>query len=161
MPLTTVPNSSAAVSGRHFQPKPEIIIYVTKRNILVSSVSSELSQQAASLCSSGGSRLLHAVVMSGCEGTFPPRQYEPQGENHPKATTPQTRHKMANVHPLCRDNGPLFEQQMIQVCQQTSRLCCFLLALCHTWCCVFSFPLWPVSRFCLERLPEEFFQLNF
>lgn len=47
-----------------------------KYTVLVTSISSELSQQAVSVYSSRGweSTLPHAVVMRVCEGTFPPRQ---------------------------------------------------------------------------------------
>lgn len=75
------------ILGRHLQPKPEITIYITRGNILVSLVSSKLSLQAV-LC------VPCAVVMPGCKGTFPPRYRSSLNRrgrgSHPKATTGKT-----------------------------------------------------------------------
>lgn len=77
-------------------------------------------------------------------------QSEPQGESHPKAT-------IVNVHPQCRDKVLVFfKKQMIQVCHD--QLCC-LLTLWPPWRCVFLFPLWPMSRCCVEQSAEDFFFL--
>lgn len=123
----------------------------------VSSVSSALSQQAASACSSRWweSCLPHAVIMLVWEGTFPPRQRS--NLNCRGRVTLRLRHpRQDSEWQMCIQREEtmccIFMKQMVQEYGNLQTLHCGLLGAVVFW-----FPSWTVSRpFQKQRLLDFF-----